>query len=364
MKKKIFHITSTELNIVNDMTKPSNKLGFAVLLKSFQYLGYFPYSKSEIPRLFVENIALSLEMSPSLFKQYKWKNRTWDYHVDKIRTLTSFKVYDSNITEELKGWIANQERLFPSRKNIAYLLLTRFREIKLELPSEEKFQRLVNTLRKIYYDKTYKVLDKSLSETTKTLLEKILKLKGRKKGSFTWIKSPSGEAGLKSILIEIEKLKLIRSFTIEESLIENLHPKLIEQLYRRCRSHNSNRLEELSDEQRFTLLCIFYYVRQMEITDGIIKIFLELIKRIEKKSKKSIEKEVNKDVKKNYNKQLILKKITLAIKNNPKGTIEEVILAVVDLETFNDLADEYENSHHSSYNAYKTSTMKRKYTSF
>ena len=61
----------TELDRIDQRTD-SNRLGFALLLKFFQYAGRFPNQPSEIPKDVVRYVAQQLKISPSSFTDYDW----------------------------------------------------------------------------------------------------------------------------------------------------------------------------------------------------------------------------------------------------------------------------------------------------
>jgi len=357
-----FLLTSNELNIIHEIKNPINQLGFTILLKSFQYLGYFPNSKEGIPNFLVEFLASQLEISPDYFKQYNYKGRSRKYHVKMIRDFTGFKPYNNEIVNQLTNLILAKKEIFPSRNNIAHEIIIQLRQEKMELLTEKKFSRLVNLIRKQYYNSFYKSLFHSLGEERIKKLYESLYLSRKEEGSYDCLKRPAGKAGLNTILIEINKLNCIQDIGIDDSFLKKYSPQLIEQLYRSCRSKDASRLKGHSKEQMYSIYFTYLFVRQMGISDGIIKIFLELIKRIEKKSDKHIENDFSSHVRESFNKLNILKKLTLAITGNPSGSIETVILSQVDLETLKGLANEFKGKREDNFNNYKASIMKQKYT--
>jgi hypothetical protein len=60
--------------------KGANRLGFALLLKFFQWQGRFPEKKNEIPRVVQEFVAQQLSTSASLYQEYDWQGRASHYH--------------------------------------------------------------------------------------------------------------------------------------------------------------------------------------------------------------------------------------------------------------------------------------------
>jgi hypothetical protein len=89
----------------------SSRLGFAVLLKTFRFLGYPPYHKGHIPRVVIEKIADQVGLPPALFGQYHWKDRLWDLHLSMIREHTGCRPSESKDYPDLMPFIPRNFRL-------------------------------------------------------------------------------------------------------------------------------------------------------------------------------------------------------------------------------------------------------------
>ena len=61
-----------------------NRLGFAVLLKCFQFNARFPTSRRGVPKSVVGYLAQQLRISPKCFREYDWSSRTIERHRAKI----------------------------------------------------------------------------------------------------------------------------------------------------------------------------------------------------------------------------------------------------------------------------------------
>lgn len=64
------------------------RLGFAVLLKYFQYEGRFPQHPREVPSEIVTYIAQQLDLEPESWSDYDWHGRAIKYHRCRQRELT------------------------------------------------------------------------------------------------------------------------------------------------------------------------------------------------------------------------------------------------------------------------------------
>ena len=91
--KTFFSVSKDERIILGKVKKDKNKLGFAIVLKTHKYLGYIPDSKKKIPEAIISWIAGQLELPIQYFIEYKWKSRSFKFHLSIIRKYTKYISY-------------------------------------------------------------------------------------------------------------------------------------------------------------------------------------------------------------------------------------------------------------------------------
>lgn len=74
----------SEAALLANKTGPT-RLGFAVLLKFFQYAARFPLSMQEVPTTAVAYIARQVGVPAEEFSRYDWEGRAVKYHRAQIR---------------------------------------------------------------------------------------------------------------------------------------------------------------------------------------------------------------------------------------------------------------------------------------
>src|SRR6266542_3322533 len=79
-----------ELTLLANKTG-ATRLGFAVLLKSFQVEARFPQRKQDVSGAVVVFVAKQVGVAPEEFLQYHWRGRTIEYHRAQIRTVLGFR---------------------------------------------------------------------------------------------------------------------------------------------------------------------------------------------------------------------------------------------------------------------------------
>lgn len=122
--------------------KEANRLGFAVLLKTYQFLGRPPRGRAEVPGVVVEWIARQVRVDPSLLVDYSWKNTVWKRHLQLIRKATNHRAMRLRDFADLEGWLIKQgDAAFASRKKLFAMAVSRCHVLRLELPAETEMRR-------------------------------------------------------------------------------------------------------------------------------------------------------------------------------------------------------------------------------
>ena len=78
-------LTEEELALAQKFKTNTGPLGFALLLKWFQYEGRFPQHRIEVPTVVLAYLARQLGVLPEQFAFYDWHGRTIERHRAQIR---------------------------------------------------------------------------------------------------------------------------------------------------------------------------------------------------------------------------------------------------------------------------------------
>ncbi len=357
-----FTLTIPEQRIIRKIVKDNNKVGFAIILKTYQYLGYVPSSKKDIPKEIMVYISNQLNLKASQFKNYAWKGRAFKYHISKVRGYLGYTAYDKTIFDiKLKENILSATEKALTKNNLYKYAIEKFKEIKMELPVKREFKKLVNFLYKLYFDRLYNNISNGQPKEVLINIDMILSSVEKDNNDYDQLKSNAGVLGVNTILNEIKKLRYINKFNINREILFDLNPKLIDKLYKRILPYDKSRVRDLKTDIKYSLFIVFLYVREKELIDNIVNTFLDLVKRMDNKSERATETKVIKEVKKVYGKKKILKNLTLAITENPQGNISDVVLPKVNLDTLNKLREEFLSDDEDDYHSIKAKNLKSRY---
>ena len=139
----------------------ATRLGFALLLKYFQYEGRFPPHKGDIPPAAIVFLARQLALPPERYAQYDWTGRTIAFHRTQIRHALGFREATVQDAEELAAWLARE--MLPHDHRLDHLqaaVYARCRACHLEPPALSRVDRLVRSALRTYEERLYQhVLD-------------------------------------------------------------------------------------------------------------------------------------------------------------------------------------------------------------
>ena len=171
-----FSLTPEDTKLIERIRSEKNILGFAVLLKALKYRGYPTPRRDQIPIEVVEQIAAQLELSPVLLQEFRWKGRVFKYHLSIIREYTGFRPCRPNEKGIISKWLIDHGHEHYTRKEFFEAAILKFRELKVELPAENKLRRLVNSSRQKFLNSLYWQVAGRLDTPDSTLILSFLHL--------------------------------------------------------------------------------------------------------------------------------------------------------------------------------------------
>ena len=356
-----FSLDVEDFEVIKRIRKDVSRLGFAVFLKTLGFLGYPPRSKKEIPGVIVRWIADQIGLETELFRAYRWKGRVWDYHLSIVRRHTGFSPFSPKDYSDLLDWAAKKAGELPFQKELLSAAVQQCRDCRLELPREKELRRLISTARKRFFQDLYQRVFSRIEPGGIDQIRACFEPSETGSTLYDWMKSPPGQLGMKTILEEVKKLRFIRGFNIDVGrYFPATSSNVLQVLRDRARAEDAYQMRRHPLPVQVTLMTALLIARQSEITDHIVRIFLELIRRIEKKADRTLEKEITGNIRKVFGKNQILYRIAEVVTNNPDGTVRDVLFSEIGEEVFQRLVEESRQGE-TSYEVVRSQVIRRKY---
>ena len=346
----------TELELVSQKVG-GNQIGFALLLKHFQLFAHFPDEKSSIPQIIISYLASQINIPENRISDFDWQGRSAKVYRVEIRRLFNFRVATVQDSVQMSEWLLleilpNEQRL----ESLTELVYQRWRELQIEPPTPGRVERLIRSAI-TQYETSFcnRTLDRLSPEilaqidilltTEESASPEGTNLPGKLKTSdFAFLKTDPGPVGLGSFLTEIEKLKRIRSVGLPTDLFTLISPKLVQAYRQRAATETPYHLRQHPAAIRYTLMAAFCIQRSQEITDNLIELLIQIIRRIGTRAERRINKELVDDFKQVTGKTNLLFRIAEVAVAQPSGVIQNVIYPVVSQQTLRDLVKEYKST--------------------
>ena len=344
-----------ELKLLANKTEPS-RLGFAVLLKCFQYEGRFPQYKGDIPVSFVTYIAQQIGVAPERFEEYDWEGRTIKHHRADIRALLGFREPAERDSQALGNWLL--VHILPREHDLERLLLAlyqRCRDLRLEPPTSGRMNRLLRSALTTYEERFCADIAQRLPSATRSRLEALLQpLAAETEAPETgWaylhtLKAGPAAVSLETARTEIEKLQHLRALELPADLFAQVPPKVLQGYSQRLIVEETHEIRRHPEPLRLTLLAVWAHLRMQQLCDGLLDLLNETVHHLGAKAERKVENRMLKDFRRVTGKPGLLFLIADASLAHPDGIVRDVIYPVVGERTLHDLKTEW-NATGSNY---------------
>ena len=360
-----FTLQNDELELVAGKSV-AGRLGFALLLKHFQYCGCFPDDMSSLPSDIVGHVAEQIEVNANTLARYDLAGRSGKRHRTEIRELTGFRECTAADLADVSSWLSDQAKAYADHEQLFDFLLAktlqRLRDLKIEPPTPERTKRVVRSAVRAAEQHLLATLAARIPKASKLAIDELLKAKDSGL-SLTELKADPGRPSLESIFQEIAKLTCLRGVALPDALFEGISRKLLQRNKQRIAAESLHETVRHPDKIRYTLVASFCHIRCQEITDSLVDLLIQIIHGIGARSKKKVEKEMLTDLRKVSGKSNILCQLAETAVTHPDGVIRDVVFPVVSEKTLKALVKELKASGPFTYRSKVQTVMRASYGS-
>lgn len=348
-----FMLNPQELALVTSKHK-TTRVGFAVLLKSFQLEYCFPLGKSDIPKNMLHFIAKQLQLPLELYSSYQFDSRTTHRHKQEILQFFGFKEEQDEDREYIQTWLYN--RVYEYNLDATLLkkhLYIKYRAEKIVAPSEWQINQLVQQLifqrEQNFYQEMYKNLSTSTLKKIDDLLDYWGYLENQESNSnesetseitFRKLTMGPGRLSQATLFTELDKLKTLLVLELPMNLFSKIPPKVLQKYRLRAISEDKTELQRHKNPIRYTLLATFFWLKIKELNDNLIELLITLIHKIDGRAEKKVKIEMILEVKKVFGKNKMLIDLLETALQNPEGTIKDTLFPVVKPQILEDIVKE------------------------
>jgi Domain of unknown function (DUF4158) len=167
-------LAPSELELLANKTGPT-RLGFALLLKFFQFEGRFPQHRNEIPPTIIAHMAKQTNVPADHVLQYNWRSRAIKYHRAQIRDVLGFREPTLQDAQELVEWLVTAVVPHDHRlDSLQAAVYGRCRELRVEPPTLGRVMRLIRSALRTYETQFFAATLAQLSPAVQAQLDALL----------------------------------------------------------------------------------------------------------------------------------------------------------------------------------------------
>lgn len=230
--------------------------------------------------------------------------------------------------QELRAWLSGAFRgSFGSIEDQMMLAYRRCRDRGVFVPSDKIMERLVRGARHDAALGLLTAITDRLSDDVRGDLDACL---ADPKGvtGFLSLKADVGAASLANTLAACDQLAFIERLDLPTDLLAGIDAGWVRQLSRRVRHETAAEMRRHGDVRRFGLLALYLMQRGAQMIDGLVDLLLEIVHRIQTRSRRRVVGAIAKDIERVHGKERLLVDIAVAAIDDPGGRVIDVIYPV------------------------------------
>lgn len=373
-----WNLDQSELAYLDGRTDIS-RLGFSILLKFFQQAWRFPEHKREVPRIPVEFLARQLGVAAALWQDYPLTGRTAERARSQIRQIMGFRPATLLDGEQLQQWLVREAlQSDPDPQHLREAAFGWFRQHRFEPLGNERIERLVAAATHQFETAFFTAVQAKLTSLTQANLLSLLSThehpsltkaddheEGDEASPFSFLKTDSGRASLKSVEREVVKLEIMDALGLPNGLFTGTSSKILRRYRLRAATESVWQLRRHPEPIRYGLLAAFCWQRRQEIRDSLVDLLLQIIHKLSVKAEKRVYQELvgelEGELEKVAGKTTLLFRLAEAAVQDPDGVIRDVLFPVVGESTLAALVKEY-HSHGPTYRRQVHHWVRRSYS--
>lgn len=268
-----FTLTNEDLEFINKLKLEKHRLPFALLLKSYEYLHYFPEKLSIISPRIVEYIALQLNQDIKILKSYDNIRSVRSHHINLIRKELGRNTLNEN-EESINNWLSEITLLTSDFINIIKNYIRKLIAENIELPSLNYIKQIVS--KKIdeadtYY---YNFIDSSIKLELKEKILNLIKEDQKKISKLEKLKSIPGKATADTVKQQVELLKEYRKFKFEKQIVQSIPIAKRDTYAKLGKEYDISTLRTFTNPKKYTLIVCLLFKNYQDTIDNIIYTYI------------------------------------------------------------------------------------------
>jgi TnpA family transposase len=285
-----FTLTPSDLELVGRRRRDENHLGFALLICTLRYLGYFPAGIHRSPENVVAYVANQLQASSESLAEYADREETRWEHYPVVMAHLGFHRANTDDKEALVAWVGARALEHDRPSLLLQQACERLYQLRLVRPAITTMEELVADARQWGEAKSIEVLVNPLPTRIQNTLDTLLVHdEERGKAPVIWLRRFATGHSDKEILEALKKLAFIRQWAVTTWQVDELPPSRLKNLAQKARYTSTQGLKRKKPEgKRYAILVAFLLWAHEKTIDELIELFDLCLTDAYRKSKRDL----------------------------------------------------------------------------
>ena len=289
---EIYTPTEQELTLASQYTKKGvTKLGFLVLLKTFQRLGYF-VSVDAVPTAIIKHIIKCAQLSllPSSLNDYE-QSKTRKRHIALIREFLGIKSYGVSARKILVTSMFQAARTKNDLADIINVAIEELVHHRYELPVFNTLVRAAKRVRVAVDRGFYRQVGQHLNPESRKDLDSLFVI-GESNSKTPWyeLKQDPGKPILKNLKALVWRLKWLSELNTYQGALEHIPNVKLKHFATEAMSLDAARMKELEPHKRYTLAAALIATQSARTLDDLASMFIRRMQKIHVRAKEALDK--------------------------------------------------------------------------
>lgn len=285
-----FTLTPTDMEAIELLRVPHMRLGFALLVGTLRYLGFFPVNLTEVPEAVLKYLADQVSVPVESMTAY------WDWpenrrrHIGQVMAHLGFRRPEEADLSALAAWLVDRALQNERPSHLLQLACERLYQNRLVRPGLTRLEEMIAEVRQQAWQVTVTALVGPLSEADKQQLAEILQpMPGTGVTPLSWLRRSAEGYSARDILDTLAKLAYVRQWPLLDWKLGPL-PRSRHQFLARLARHNSNQglQRRQPATQRQAILVAFLLWTHETLIDEVVDLFDRCLADLLRKSQRDL----------------------------------------------------------------------------
>jgi TnpA family transposase len=282
--------TDAELAFITDSARqPGHRLTLAVLLKSFQRLGYFP-AIDEVPAAVVRHLRNALRYRVQVKPADIAPNKRYRYF-QRIRTYLQVRAYADGGLDVAARAIHEAAAVMDNPADLINVAIGQLVRDRIELPAFSALDRLARRIRTLVNSRYFALIDARLTVDEKQRLDDLLVVTDvRTKSQLQAIKRLPKRSSLQHFQELIDHIAQLGELVGDEQHLAEVPELKRKHFAAEARALDAAELRDFGPAKRHALLLCLIHRARVQTRDDLAEMFIKRMGNIHNRGKEELER--------------------------------------------------------------------------